>query len=312
MDRPEKANIFMLFFLCYSGILPIVLSLVLLPFGNSFYTSFVLLVGHVFIFGVPMLLYCIFTKTRFGDIIPHEKLSIVNIILIVLITLFTAPVMNFAAALTQLFAENETGEAITEYMTRYPMWYMIVAVAVMPAVFEELSFRGFMMSGYKRCGAVKAIFFSALFFGIMHLDLYQLPYATVAGIIMGILVYYSNSIFASMIAHFLINGSQVVLGMLLMDYAETAEEIAPIEQIKASGILLFITLPFLLGLLYAYIRLNKGKNIDYEYSLTTKHEFQSDIVKDPKKDRILDFSFVMIFLFYVLYMQLTKVFELLM
>ncbi|MBQ6555252.1 MAG: CPBP family intramembrane metalloprotease [Firmicutes bacterium] len=310
MDRPSKANIFMLFFLCYSGILPFVLVLALAPFGESFYTSFVLLLGHVFIFGVPMILYCSFTKTRFGDIIPHEPLSIVNIILIIFITIFTMPLMTWVASLTSVFADNATGEAIDSYMSRYPMAYMVVSVAVMPAVFEELSFRGFMMSGYKRCGIVKSIIFSALFFGIMHLDLYQLPYATAAGIIMGILVHYTNSIYSSMIAHFIINGSQVVLGMLFADAESAAEEVSSIEQIQAASLLLFLTLPILIGLLFAFIKINSGKNIDYKYSLSPKREFETDIVEDKVKDRILDFSFVMVIIFYVLYMQLTKIFEL--
>lgn len=310
MDRPEKANVFMLFFLCYSSVLPIVLALALAPFGESFYISFVLLLGHVFIFGVPMILFCAFTRTRFGDIIPHEPLSIVNIILIFFITLFTMPLMSWVASLTSVFADNATGDAINEYMNRYPMAYMLVSVAVMPGVFEELAFRGFMMSGYKRCGIVKSIAFSALFFGIMHLDLYQLPYATAAGIIMGILVHYTNSIYASMFSHFLINGSQVVLGMMFADAETAAEEIAPMEQIQATSILLFLTLPVLIGLLFAFIKINSGKNIDYKYSLSPKHEFEADIVKNEKKDRILDFSFVMVFIFYVLYMQLSKIFDL--
>ncbi|MBQ9605489.1 MAG: CPBP family intramembrane metalloprotease, partial [Firmicutes bacterium] len=147
-------------------------------------------------------------------------------------------------------------------------------------------------------------------FGIMHLDLYQLPYATAAGIIMGILVHYTNSIYSSMIAHFIINGSQVVLGMLFADAESAAEEVSSIEQIQAASLLLFLTLPILIGLLFAFIKINSGKNIDYKYSLSPKREFETDIVEDKVKDRILDFSFVMVIIFYVLYMQLTKIFEL--
>ena len=58
---------------------------------------------------------------------------------------------------------------------------------------------------------------------------------------------------------------------------EAAEESTPLQTFGAATILLAFSLPVLIALLYAYIRINRGKNIDYKYSLTAKKEFETDI-----------------------------------
>lgn len=318
MNKPSHANRFMLAYLLYSGIILQVVILVvaamgIVDFNSALGEKILLFSNHLLTFGIPIALFCIITRTRLGAVIPHERLSFKNIVLILLITLFTMPLISFASAITSFFAENTVGNEISDYMKKFSMGFMVLTVGVMPAIFEELMFRGIIMSGYRRTGLIKSIFFSALFFGVMHLNLFQLLYAIVAGLIFGILVHYTNSIFSSMLAHFAVNGSQVVLAMFLMNTSEyeamleTAETATSnLEGVVASAVMLAFTLPVLIALLYLFIKINSGKQIDYKYSLCAKHEFETRLEKSPADDRICDFSMISIMIFYVLYMQLLE------
>ncbi|MGL4910786.1 MAG: lysostaphin resistance A-like protein, partial [Romboutsia sp.] len=57
----------------------------------------------------------------------------------------------------------------------------------------------------------RAIFFSALLFGSMHIDFIRIVPTTILGIILAYSVYKSGSIFVAMIMHFLNNGLSVVV-----------------------------------------------------------------------------------------------------
>ena len=83
---------------------------------------------------------------------------------------------------------------------------------------------------------------------------------------------------------------------------EAAEESTPLQTFGAATILLAFSLPVLIALLYAYIRINRGKNIDYKYSLTAKKEFETDIYAG--RGRIIDAPFILTIIFYALYMTM--------
>lgn len=81
---------------------------------------------------------------------------------------------------------------------------ILYAVVIGPAA-EELVYRGFIMKGLKPCGKTFAIVVSALMFGFMHGDIYQLIFTLVAGVILGY-VAMEYSILASYILHVINNG----------------------------------------------------------------------------------------------------------
>lgn len=311
MDKPSSSNAFMLGFLIYSGCLPFfVLFLHILGVvdtQDADFQKYITLFQHLLIFAVPVAFYCIVTKNRLRDIVPHQPLSFKNTILIVFIALFTIPLMMWVGVITDFFVEDTISDSINDMMQNYSMGYLTVAIAVMPGVFEELVFRGMIMSGYKRTGLIRSSVAAAFLFGVMHLSLTQLFYAMAAGVIFGILVHYSNSIYSSMLAHFVINGIQAVWSKLAFVYgsdeiAETAEETPFIEIFGAVTLMVAFTLPVLILLLYAYIHINKGKNIDYKYSLTDKEEFVCEL--EAGRGKIIDIFFILTVVFYVLYIAM--------
>ena len=80
-----------------------------------------------------------------------------------------------------------------------------------PAITEEITIRGIVLSGYDNKNIYVACIASGLLFGIMHLDPQQFLYATVLGFILALVVRITNSIFASAIIHFIINGTSITM-----------------------------------------------------------------------------------------------------
>ncbi len=84
---------------------------------------------------------------------------------------------------------------------------MLVVFALLPAVCEELAFRGFILSGLaRRLGANKAIMVSSLLFAFAHLNAFQFVPTFVLGLVLGLLAARTGSILPGMIFHFLHNG----------------------------------------------------------------------------------------------------------
>lgn len=89
----------------------------------------------------------------------------------------------------------------------------VAAIAVAPAVFEELLFRGVVLPALLRAlGNWGAIFGSALLFGLIHLDLvnpgglfYRVPFAFAVGLGLGLLRVRTGSLLPSILAHALLN-----------------------------------------------------------------------------------------------------------
>jgi sodium transport system permease protein len=92
-----------------------------------------------------------------------------------------------------------------------PLWKLWLVVAVTPAFCEELFFRGFVLSGFRRFGMWPAILISALLFGLAHSSVYRMLPTVALGVAFGYLVFKTGSIACGMIAHAVNNGIMVTL-----------------------------------------------------------------------------------------------------
>ena len=87
----------------------------------------------------------------------------------------------------------------------------IIFTGILPAVCEEIAHRGLLLNGLKRLGLTRAIIFSTVLFGLIHLNIMQAFYAMVMGALMAIAVVASGSIIPAMIIHFMNNSINVYL-----------------------------------------------------------------------------------------------------
>ena len=90
-----------------------------------------------------------------------------------------------------------------------------ITIGVIAPVFEEMVFRGLILRGLtKNYGIKKAVIISSILFAVFHLNPYQFFGAFVAGLFLGWLVYLSNSLWPSIIAHALFNIINITAAML--------------------------------------------------------------------------------------------------
>jgi len=83
-----------------------------------------------------------------------------------------------------------------------PLWQRVALIALLPAVCEELAFRGFVLSGLRHLGHKwRAIIYAALFFGLTHGILQQSLTASLLGAVLGYLAVQTASIYPGMLFH---------------------------------------------------------------------------------------------------------------
>lgn len=83
-----------------------------------------------------------------------------------------------------------------------PLWQALCVIAVLPAICEELAFRGFLLSGFRKSlGDWPAIVVSSLFFGVTHGMLQQSIFATLVGLVIGVIAVRTGSLLPAIAFH---------------------------------------------------------------------------------------------------------------
>jgi sodium transport system permease protein len=94
-----------------------------------------------------------------------------------------------------------------------PLWLTFAAFAVVPALCEELAFRGFILSGLARRGRTAlAVVLSSLAFGVMHMVPQQVFNAALMGLVLGLLAVRSGSLLPCVLFHLVNNALGLVHG----------------------------------------------------------------------------------------------------
>ena len=93
---------------------------------------------------------------------------------------------------------------------------MLLLHALLPSVLEEMLFRYMPLKVLYRYSPRATVLVSSLLFAFIHLDLYKMPYAFIAGIVLALVDVMTGSILPSLVIHFINNASSV----FLMKYGE--------------------------------------------------------------------------------------------
>ena len=96
------------------------------------------------------------------------------------------------------------------------LFQLLLVMAVLPAICEELAFRGFILSGLKTLGSKwRAIIISSLFFGLAHFAVQQSLMAGIFGLVLGYLAVQTGSLLPCMIFHMVHNGMNILSAKFL-------------------------------------------------------------------------------------------------
>ncbi len=94
-----------------------------------------------------------------------------------------------------------------------------LALAVTPAICEEMMFRGFLLAGMNRLSPLARILVNGILFSVYHVLFFRMLPTAFLGVVIAFIVVYSGSIVPGILFHFVNNS----VGLLLIRYASESE-----------------------------------------------------------------------------------------
>lgn len=128
------------------------------------------------------------------------------------------------------------------------LMYLFI-ISVLPAVFEEFLFRGYILQSLRRFGDVFAIIISSLIFALFHGNFAQLPNAFVMGVAFAFIAVRTGSLATGMVIHFINNSVIAVLDIFLFSNLD--------EMTSGMLTLIYLAVYFLFGVIGFIILLTK-------------------------------------------------------
>lgn len=161
--------------------------------------------------GLPGVFYLIKRNVSVKEGLGVNPVGWKTWLLMIPLALCLDKIAEFINVFSQLFAENSIGNHVAELVIKYPFPVAFFVIAVMPAICEELIYRGVLFRGYRKSGAWIAVLLTAFLFGMMHMNLNQFSYAFVMGIFFALLIEVTGSILPTVLLHVYINGRSVIV-----------------------------------------------------------------------------------------------------
>ena len=128
--------------------------------------------------------------------------------------------------------------------TRREAALAILTMAAFPAIFEELLFRGFVLSAWESRGTAFAIGVSAALFALLHSNLYGLPAYLLVGAVSGLVTFATDSVYTGIIYHTVYNAAAILISYLL-----SGQEVAEGAVTPAALLSMALTALFALALM---------------------------------------------------------------
>lgn len=196
-------------------------------------STVLLILGSIFLkpFSEKKVRFIRFFKLRFAkskdlSIIPWMTLTVISgsfFLNLLSFDLFTALGLDLSK------------NVMTSYDTNN-LWLSVLTIALLPAIFEELFFRGAILSVLSNKKKASSIFISAALFALVHGSLYMIPSSFFAGIVLGITVYLTESIYTAMLVHFINN----IMAYFLFAYSRVLSDAGFEESIMLATVLVFL------------------------------------------------------------------------
>jgi membrane protease YdiL (CAAX protease family) len=223
----------------------------------------------------------------------RHKVSILWFVATLIVVLSISPFINMLVTLNEMIVfpeslagiekwmrnfENEAKQTTEFFLSSNALWLNILMIAVLPAIGEELIFRGLLHNIFVRwTGNVHiAIIITGLLFSAMHVQFYGFFPRWLLGIIFSYLFVWSGTLWLSIFAHFINNAAVVIV------YHLTYKDIIP-DVVETYGtnrsdipITLFATSIFLILLWLMWRKRIQISNPQTDDSCVSNHFLQSN------------------------------------
>ena len=308
MRSPARGNKTMFFLTLWLIGVSLVAGVILLLLGME--DNLVLTLGITQVVGllIPFLFYLLVTKQKHGQVLKWKPLGLKNAVLSVVITLAILPMVQlisylssfiFVPAITVIFVD----------ITLYPIWLMLIIAAVFPALFEEFHFRGAIYSDYEAVPIRKIAIITGVFFGIIHLNFHQSIYAGAIGVLLAYVLYFTRSIWAPILIHFVNNALSVALSYseTYMAWANEMTE-SPLTYLLIISGASLVMLPVLI---FCLKNLKPHTNPEEPESLTTPRAAQeTEALEEPiieEKPKVYTWAFWWTIVLFILFAGIMEI-----
>ena len=181
-------------------------------------------INQVVVIALPALLMTIMLTRRPAQTLllnrwPHW----LSVPVVVLLAVALHPMLHSLGLLVQqLYPVSDDMiaqlEAVSGLLNQSPnAWLLFVLIALLPALCEEVAFRGFILSGLRHIGHKWwAIGLTAVFFGVAHGILQQSLLAALTGAIIGFIAVQTGSLVTCILFHATHNGAALLISSIDM------------------------------------------------------------------------------------------------
>ncbi len=237
-------------------------------------TAFVFLIS----IGVSMLLYQKLTgipwKTALPFRRPEGKLVLCEVPFALGMSVLGGLVATGLTLVVMLFGVTPYIGEIVFPKTTAGLILFFLNTALLPAILEEMMFRGLVLQSLRRFGDEFALVVSSALFAMAHGNLLQSPNAFLVGLVLGLFCLRTGSLWGGMLAHFLNNGIILALNLVTM---------ARGEELQGAMLFALHGIYVLFGLIALIVLLRREDQFFLLHRLSPERDF-------PKKGRTLFFS----------------------
>lgn len=237
-----------------------------------------LIFQHLGMFVVPAIVFAALISTNWRNYLGFLPIKTVFAVGTVFVMLASLPAINalswlnmqmqfpdFMSGIEDVFGGMEEGaaeltKAITHTDSIWIFIFNIIVVAMLPAIGEEMIFRGALMpilikwTGKKHTG----VWVSAALFSAMHMQFYGFLPRMMLGALLGYLFLWSRSLWSPIIAHFTNNALAVFL-LFMISRGDISEDLDTFTPGTSDVVLLVFSVIAVSGILYALYRIKSDE-----------------------------------------------------
>lgn len=191
---------------------------------------------------VFIFLICLIRKKKFVIEFKVNKFELSHLKYIILMGCFA---FTLSIGLVSLFSldklDQNATETLSELVNNGSFFITLLNVGIIVPICEEVLFRGYIFRKlYTTIGIKTSIVLQALIFSLYHMNLVQALPTFILGLLAGIVVYYTNSLWGAVIIHAVNNSISVILSHVLPSESELTMIVSGLLILIASSLLILI------------------------------------------------------------------------
>lgn len=198
------------FLLCQIGVIvATVVALVIFKFFNTDTTDFFVflntsigyLITSTALYMVVIATFFFFNKNKNNQITSRFKISKLFLYILIAVISFLTLYPIIVCVDSLILKMGIEISSIPYPLTTKNYFISLLPLVILPAVCEELLFRGLIFKGLQKRGKNFAIIISSIMFAIFHMSISQTAYPILMGLLLAVIMHYENNIYYCIAIH---------------------------------------------------------------------------------------------------------------